>query len=110
MASGPTLITPYGSSLVDLVTRPEERGPLVAEAMRLPSLQLSDRSVHDLEMLAVGAFSPLDRFMGRADYERVLAETRLARGTRWAMPRALPVVPAVAVRVDSRIGRRLARS
>ena len=110
MASGPTLITPYGSSLVDLVTRPEERAPLVAEAMRLPSLQLSDRSVHDLELLAVGAFSPLDRFMGRADYERVLAEMRLARGTLWPMPIALPVGTDVDVRLDSRIALRNARN
>lgn len=45
----------------------------------------------DLELLAVGAFSPLDRFMGRADYESVLANMRLANGTLWPMPITLPV-------------------
>ena len=110
MSSAPALITPYGSSLVDLVAGPAERGALVAEAMRLPSLQLSDRSVHDLELLAVGAFSPLDRFMGRADYERVLAEMRLARGTLWPMPIALPVAKDAGVRLDARIALRNARN
>ena len=42
---------------------------------------MSDRSLNDLELLAVGAFSPLDRFMSRADYERVLKEMRLSDGT-----------------------------
>ena len=51
-----------------------------AYASQLPSIQHSERSVCDLELLATGAFSPLDRFMGQADYERVLDEMRLARG------------------------------
>ncbi len=57
----------------------------------LPSLVLSERSVCDLEMLALGAFSPLDRFMGKEDYERVLTEMRLASGEIFPMPVSLPV-------------------
>ena len=49
-----------------------------------PPLQLSERALYDLELLATGAFSPLDRFMGRADYERVVA--RDAPGRRPALP------------------------
>jgi sulfate adenylyltransferase len=85
------LIPPSGGRLVDLVARDEERERLLAHANTLSSIQLSDRSLCDLELLAVGAFSPLSGFMGKADYERVLAEMRLADGTLWPMPITLPV-------------------
>ncbi|MDW8356233.1 MAG: hypothetical protein RMK57_17090, partial [Bryobacterales bacterium] len=66
-SSSVQLITPYGGRLVNLlVADAEERDELVARAGRLPSLQLSPRSLCDLELLATGAFSPLDRFMGEA--------------------------------------------
>jgi sulfate adenylyltransferase len=85
------LITPYGGTLVDLCAGAESREELHARAARLPSVTLSDRSLHDLELLAVGAFSPLRGFMGRVDYERVLEEWRLADGTLWPIPITLPV-------------------
>ncbi len=55
------LIPPYGGKLVDLVVYGEERDDLVRKANALPSVQLSPRSLCDLELLATGAFSPLDR-------------------------------------------------
>ncbi len=73
------LNTPYGEALVDLLAAPEERGELLARAAGLPSIQLSARAQCDLEFLATGAFSPLDRFLGRRDYERVLADMLRAR-------------------------------
>jgi sulfate adenylyltransferase len=85
------LITPYGGKLVDLVLKGEEREELLARSSRLPSVQISGRAVCDLELLATGAFSPLDRFMGKADYERVLTEMRLSDGTLFPMPVTLPV-------------------
>ncbi|HVU10360.1 MAG TPA: bifunctional sulfate adenylyltransferase/adenylylsulfate kinase [Phototrophicaceae bacterium] len=87
----PTLIAPYGGTLVDLVIAPDKLEERKAYASRLRSLQLSPRSVCDLELLAVGGFSPLDRFMGQADYQRVLDEMRLADGTLWPMPITLPI-------------------
>ena len=71
------LIPPYGGRLVDLLVTSEERQNSLRKAVELPSIQLSPRSLCDLELLATGAFSPLDRFMGRADYERVLGEWKL---------------------------------
>jgi len=85
------LNTPYGGVLVDLLEKGKEREALLAEANTLPSLQISDRSVHDLELLATGAFSPLRGFMGQADYEGVLKGMRLADGTLWPLPITLPV-------------------
>jgi sulfate adenylyltransferase len=85
------LITPYGGALINLLTPAGERQEQIEYANKLSSIQLSDRSLHDLEMLAVGAFSPLDRFMGKTDYERVIHEMRLADGTLWPIPITLPV-------------------
>jgi sulfate adenylyltransferase len=86
------LISPFGGRLVDLVCRDDERLSLLDRARRLPAVPLSLRAQYDLEMLAVGAFSPLDRFMGPADYETVLAEMRLQDGTLFPIPLALPML------------------
>lgn len=86
-----TLIEPYGGRLVDLRVPPEEYEAVRAYANTLPSIQLTDRALCDLELLAVGAFSPLDRFMGRADYARVVEEMRLADGRLFPIPVTLPV-------------------
>ena len=63
----------------------------LARAKELPTLRLSDRAICDLELLATGAFSPLDRFMGAKDYARVLDEMRLAGGALFPIPVTLPV-------------------
>ncbi len=91
MSSKNVLIPPYGGKLVNLVATGEEREMLREQANRYPSLQISDRNLHDLELLAVGGFSPLDRFMGREDYQRVLTEMRLADGTLFPMPITLTI-------------------
>ncbi|MCC6790667.1 MAG: bifunctional sulfate adenylyltransferase/adenylylsulfate kinase [Thermomicrobiales bacterium] len=85
------MIPPYGGHLVDLRVPAEELAEARAYASTLPSLQLSPRMVCDLELLATGAFSPLDRFMGEADFRGVLHEMRLADGTLFPMPITLPV-------------------
>jgi sulfate adenylyltransferase len=106
----PQLISPYGGRLVDLLVPAAELAERRAAAGRLPSLQLSDRSVCDLEMLASGAFSPLDRFMSRADHERVVGEMRLADGTLFPIPVTLPVAPDAPVKVGVEVALRDARN
>ena len=83
--------TPYGGKLVNLVVEGEERAQLLKEASRLPYIQISERALNDLELLAVGGFSPLDRFMGEADYHRVMDEMRLMDGTLFPLPITLTV-------------------
>ena len=73
--------------MVDDVTAEE----LKAASRDLPSFSLQPRHLCDLELLLNGGFSPLRGFMGRADYERVCAEMRLADGTLWPMPITLDV-------------------
>ncbi|NOY98965.1 MAG: bifunctional sulfate adenylyltransferase/adenylylsulfate kinase [Chloroflexi bacterium] len=87
------LIAPYGGKLVNLVVSGEEREELLAHASTLPSIKINPRALHDLELLAIGAFSPLDRFMGKADYERVLRDMRLIDGTVFPLPITLTADP-----------------
>lgn len=99
-------ISPYGGSLVSLLVNSEGREDLKNYAGRLPSLQLSDRSVCDLELLANGSFSPLAGFMGKSDYQCVLNESRLANGQLFPMPITLPVGNESAIKLDSDIALR----
>ena len=90
------LISPYGGKLVDLMMPEAEIAELRAYANTLPSIRISERSTCDLELLATGAFSPLDRFMGQADHQGVINEMRLANGMLFHMPIPLPVDEEVA--------------
>ncbi len=105
-----SLITPYGGRLVDLMVSEENRDDLQAYASQLPSLQLSERSVCDLELLAIGAFSPLDRFMGPHDHQRVLDDMRLVNGQLFPVPITLPVDPDPALQLDSDVALRNAKN
>ena len=104
------LIAPVGGTLVDLIVPEIGRAELRARANRLPSLQVSERALYDLELLATGGFSPLDRFMRRADVERVLEDMRLADGQLFPMPVMLPVERSAAVRLDHDVALRDARN
>ena len=94
------LIAPYGQRLVDLLVPHEETNSLHSYAARLPSVQLSMRSACDLELLASGALSPLDRFMGRADYDCVLDTMRLSSGFLAPIPVTLPVASLQGITLD----------
>jgi sulfate adenylyltransferase len=80
------LIAPHGGTLVD---RTVEEFPDGWET--LDRIQLTSRELSDLDMLACGALSPLEGFMGREDYDSVLEAMRLANGLPWALPVCLSV-------------------
>ncbi|MGQ0602333.1 MAG: bifunctional sulfate adenylyltransferase/adenylylsulfate kinase [Anaerolineales bacterium] len=104
------LISPYGETLVDLIVPAETRDEVKAYANRLPSLQLSERSECDLELLATGAFSPLDGFMDKVDHQRVLDDMRLADGHIFPIPVTLPVEPGVELHLDHDVALRNAKN
>lgn len=104
------LISPYGGQLVDLQTPDGELADLTAHATTLPSLQISNRSAYDLELIACGAFSPLDQFMGEEDYQRVLDELRLKSGHIFPIPITLPVEPGEHLNLDREIALRNAKN
>ena len=82
---------PHGGRLVDLSV-PEDRIAMLKElAMKLPDINLDERQLCDLEMLATGAYSPLSGFMNRSDYESVCDRMRLQDGTLWPLPICLDI-------------------
>jgi sulfate adenylyltransferase len=84
-------IEPHGGKLIDRRVAGRERDKLAAQAGSLPRVNLSDRQVSDLDMIAVGAMSPLAGFMGQKDYRSVVDDMRLADGTPWPFPITLDV-------------------
>ena len=104
------LIPPYGGQLVDLVVPEEAREELGAHALTLPSIQLSERSVCDLQLLACGAFSPLDRFVTREQYQRILDEMRLTDGHIFPIPITLPVHANDDISLDQEVALRNSRN
>ena len=79
-------IAPHGGTLVDLLVPGEQRDRARTEADNLPKLVVSERELSDLEMLAVGALSPLRGFVGEADYLSVLDTMHLSNGLAWSIP------------------------
>src|SRR5688572_9655212 len=94
------LIAPHGGKLVDRVLKPDAAARAKSEAVSLPAVQLSPREAGDLEMIAIGAFSPLEGFMGEADFQRVSKEMRLANGIVWPIPVVLSPSDDVAAKIN----------
>lgn len=101
---------PYGGALVNLLAPTSEHAVLMDETRGLESLQLSAASTAWLGLLATGALSPLDRFLGRADYENVCRSLRLASGILFPWPVTLPARDGAAWRPGARIALRDARN
>jgi sulfate adenylyltransferase len=79
-------IAPHGGTLIDLLQTGDAAANLAAEAANLPKLVINERELSDLEMLAVGALSPLTGFQGEVDYHQVLESMHLSSGLPWAIP------------------------
>ncbi len=93
--SSRSLIPPHGGTLVSRLVDPAEARSLATEAAKLPSITLSPTEGCDLEMIAIGAFSPLTGFAGKADFESICRDIRLADGTVWPIPITLAVDESV---------------
>ena len=82
---------PHGGELKLLYLGDEQAEAEKKRALDYPSWDLTPRQLCDIELILNGAFSPLEGFLGRADYDRVLADMRLVDGTLWPMPITLDV-------------------
>ncbi|HIK18306.1 MAG TPA: sulfate adenylyltransferase [Leptolyngbyaceae cyanobacterium M33_DOE_097] len=111
--SQPDSIAPHGGTLINRIANPTQRDEFLSKADFLPRVQLDARAVSDLEMIAIGGFSPLIGFMEKDDYDRVVNEMHLANGLPWSIPVTLSVSEEVAaplkegnlVRLDNAEGR-----
>ncbi len=86
-----SLIQPHGGQLIDRVAKGTARETLLREATHFPAITLNAREEADLELIANGAFSPLEGFLGQADYLSVRDHKRLANGLVWSIPVTLSV-------------------
>lgn len=100
-----SLSIPHGGKLVDRILQGEEREAALHRARDAKKIPLTDVGVADLEMIANGAMSPLTGFIGKADYESVVQQMRLANGLVWSLPITLPVSREVAadIRLDEEV-------
>ena len=81
-----SLITPHGGKLVNREANDTERESWLRAAEGLPSVIINARAEADLELIATGALSPLEGFLGEADYLSVRDNLRLANGLVWSIP------------------------
>ena len=85
------LVSPHGGKLTPVLLPEAARADALAKAKTLPVIRMSSREASDLLMIGMGAFSPLTGFMGKADYESVVATKHLANGLAWPIPITLSV-------------------
>ena len=89
-------IPPHGGQLINRTLRGELREAALERARSFPQVQLTPMAVSDLELIAIGALSPLTGFMTKADYDSVIDTMHMANGQAWSIPVTLPVADDVA--------------
>ncbi|MEJ2119626.1 MAG: sulfate adenylyltransferase [Alphaproteobacteria bacterium] len=81
------LVPPHGADeLRPLLAAEPARAQETKRAGALPKIPLTSREVSDLFMLGMGAYTPLDGFMGEADWRGVCVDMRLSNGVFWPIP------------------------
>ena len=95
------LIRPHGGKLINRMLEGRDREQWIDRAEQLPRLKLNSRQLSDVELIAIGAVSPLTGFMGQKDYENVVDHQRLENGLPWTIPVTLAVTDEDANRVRS---------
>ena len=95
------MLDPYGGQLIDRRITGGAEEEVRAEAAALPKITISDWTLSDLYLIAVGGLSPLTGFMGQADYESVIETMRLENGLPWSIPVTLPASAAEAANLQA---------
>ena len=85
------LIKPHGGRLTPALMRDEALKMEKEKATGLPQVRMSSRETSDLIMIGIGAFSPVDGFMGREDWKGICEEFKMADGIFWPIPITLSV-------------------
>src|SRR6266536_1164963 len=95
------VIKPHGGQLINRIASQQDAEAIRSRLPGLASVRLSDRQLSDLEMIAIGGFSPLHGFMTGADYTRVVRDMHLANGLPWSMPITLAVASEEAANLSA---------
>ena len=82
---------PHGGELKNLYLPAEEAEAEKQAAREYASWDLTERQLCDIELLLNGAFSPLDGFLNKSDYDSVVKTMRLKSGVLWPIPITLDV-------------------
>ncbi|NWG04725.1 MAG: sulfate adenylyltransferase [Syntrophaceae bacterium] len=93
------LILPHGGELKLLLLKGEVLKVALHKANTLKKIRMTTRERDDLIMMGIGAFSPLDGFMGKADWKGVCDEMKMRDGTFWPIPITLSVTKEEASRI-----------
>ncbi len=98
-------IAPHGGQLINRLATPAQANALRDRLFMLPRVALTPRARADLDLIAVGGFSPLGGFLRKADYDSVVERMRLASGLPWSIPITLsaPEAEASALQVGSEV-------
>ena len=96
-----TRILPHGGTLINRQLTGEARETTLRRAASLRAVTLTNWAISDVELIGIGAFSPLTGFLGQADYEHVLDHMRLKNGLVWTMPVTLPLPAEIATSLQS---------
>ncbi|WNZ23127.1 sulfate adenylyltransferase [Leptolyngbya sp. NK1-12] len=96
MSHHPDSIAPHGGMLINRICSPEQKAHFLDQANHLPRVTLDERALSDLQLIAIGGFSPLTGFMAKADYDSVVNTMHLANGLPWSIPITLPVASDLA--------------
>ncbi|AIQ49536.1 sulfate adenylyltransferase [Paenibacillus sp. FSL R7-0273] len=86
-----TSILPHGGTLIQRIVEGAQREELLQQASENKSIAINSWTISDLDLIGVGAFSPLTGFLNEADYHSVVNNMRLSDGTVWSIPITLAV-------------------
>jgi len=90
------LVLPHGKKLKPLLLKGGELKEAIGKARSLPQIRMTTRERDDLIMMGIGAFSPLEGFMGKADWKGVCEDMKMVDGIFWPIPITLSVTKEVA--------------
>jgi len=90
------LVSPHGGKLISRLLKGEESTEAQRRTEGLPRVRMTSRETSDLIMIGIGAFSPVDGFMGRKDWEGICQEFKMANHVFWPIPITLSVSTDVA--------------
>jgi sulfate adenylyltransferase len=82
------LVNPHGKEkkLKPLLLEGDERAAELERAKGLKQVDITSRETGDIIMMGIGGFTPLEGFMGKADWQGVCDEFKMADGTFWPIP------------------------